>query len=88
MTRAYQSTGRQCSSDKEVVSQCLAFLKEALLLSSEFSLCAELGVEILRLVESRTITDRRIKEVCATIHNKTQRQRLNNEKTHEQVLSH
>ena len=71
-----------------MVSQCLAFLKEALLLSSEFSLCAELGVEILRLVESRTITDRRIKEVCATIHNKTQRQRLNNEKTHEQVLSH
>lgn len=61
MTRAYQSTSRQYSSDKEVVSKCIAFLKEALLLSSEFSLCTELGVGILNLVESRTTTDKRIK---------------------------
>ena len=87
MVRAYKSLRREDAKEKLIVSQCLAFLKEGLQLSSDYSLCGELGTAILQLVESRSVQDRRIKEVCAIIYNKKQRSKNGSNRTSEEILT-
>ena len=43
-----------------IAGQCLKFLREALAYSADFSLCCELGPEILRLYREHQVEDARI----------------------------
>ena len=53
-----------------LVGQCLAFLKEAILCSKDFSLCGDLGRHILALYTTKRFEDVRLKEVYRTIRRK------------------
>jgi hypothetical protein len=53
-----------------LVSQCLGFLKEGIMHSSDFSLCPDLGRHILALYMSRTFQDSRLKQVYGLIKQK------------------
>lgn len=53
-----------------LVSQCLGFLKEGIMHSSDFSLCPDLGRHILTLYSARKFEDTRIKQVYALIKQK------------------
>jgi hypothetical protein len=57
-----------------LVGQCLGFLKEGIVSSSDYSLCEALGRHILNLYTTKRFGDVRIKEVYALIRQKTHRQ--------------
>lgn len=87
LVRAYKSLESDSAKEKIIVSQCLAFLKEGLQLSCDFSLCAELGTAVLNLVVNHSITDRRVKEVCSTIYSRKQKNKKIGERSGEEVAA-
>lgn len=56
-----------------LVSQCLGFLKEGIMHSSDFSLSPDLGNHILSLYSGRRFQDARIKQVYTLIKQKKER---------------
>jgi hypothetical protein len=53
MTAAFCSLEADRSRQVAIAGQCLKFLQEAVRLSSDFSLCADLGAKIVRLYMQR-----------------------------------
>lgn len=56
-----------------LVSQCLGFLKEGVMHSSDFSLCPDLGRHILTLYTSKRFNDSRLKQVYGLIKQKKEK---------------
>jgi hypothetical protein len=54
-----------------LAGKCLKFLQEALKLSSDFSLCSELGPKIVRLYRERSLQDSRIRTAYMHIQSKS-----------------
>ena len=63
------------SNSMVLVGQCLAFLKEAILFSKDFSLCRDLGRHILALYTTKRFEDVRVREVYRTIRRKRDEER-------------
>ena len=75
LTTSFETHMLTLSNSMVLVGQCLAFLKEAILFSKDFSLCGDLGRHILALYTKKRFEDVRVKEVYRTIRRKREEER-------------
>ena len=61
---------RDVTNSMALVGQCLGFLKEGIICSSDFSLCGDLGRHILKFYTTKRCGDTRVKEVYKIIRQK------------------
>lgn len=71
---SYEKRVKDKSNSTGLVSQCLGFLNEGIMHSSDFSLVSVLGKHILSLYSSRNLRDPRVKHVYGLIKHKRERQ--------------
>jgi hypothetical protein len=70
MTSEFSSLEADRRTQMVLAGQCLKFLQEAVKISSDFSLCGELGPKIVRLYLERRLQDGRLISVYRQIQNK------------------